>query len=74
MRFTRESRRDWEKLGGMGAARAEMGGVIAVGGVGAVRVVGVVRVVGGVGGDENKRVSLWGTHSFYNNEKSLNFF
>ena len=33
----------------MGAARAEMEGVIAVGGVGAV---------GAVGGDENKRVSL----------------
>ena len=25
--FLRESRRDWEKLGGMGAARAEMGAV-----------------------------------------------
>ena len=38
---------------------------------------GAVGGVGGVGairGDENKRVSLWGTHSFYNNEKSLNFF
>ena len=42
--------------------------------VGVVGVVGVVRAVGAVGGDENKRVSLWGTHSFYNNEKSLNFF
>ena len=34
--FLRESRRDWEKLGGMGAVRAEMGGVGAVEGMGAV--------------------------------------
>ena len=42
LRFTRESRRDWEKLREVRVARAEMEGVIAVGGVGAV---GVVRAV-----------------------------
>ena len=38
-----------------------------MGAVGAVGAVGGVRAVGGMGamgGDENKRVSLWGTHSF----------
>ena len=57
----------------VGVMRA-VGAVGMVGVVGVVRAVGVVRVVGAMGGDENKRVSLWGTHSFYNNEKSLNFF
>ncbi len=34
LRFTRESRRDWEKLRGVRAARARMGGVGVVGMVG----------------------------------------
>ena len=34
LRFTRESRRDWEKLRGVRAARARMGGVGGVGMVG----------------------------------------
>ena len=43
--FLRESRRDWEKLGGGGA----VGGVGAVGAVGGVGAVGAVGAVGGVG-------------------------
>ena len=51
LRFTRESRRDWEKLGGgascagkdgVRAARAGMGAMGVVGAVGTVGVVGTV--------------------------------
>jgi len=37
----------------------------AVRAVGRVGIMGAVGEVGAVGGDENKRVSLWGTHSLF---------
>ena len=57
--FLRESRRDWEKLGG-GASCARRGN----GGSG-----------GGSGSDENKKSEpFWGLTLYSNNEKRLNFF
>ena len=54
---------------GVRAAQA----VGAVGMVGVVGVVGVVRVLGAMGGDENKRVSLFGDSLFLGKEKMFKF-
>jgi len=69
--FLRESRRDWEKLGG-GASCARRGNGGSGGGSGSDESCGSC---GGSGSDENKKSEpFWGLTLYSNNEKRLNFF
>jgi len=69
--FLRESRRDWEKLGGgASCARRGNGGSSGSGGRSGSDGSG-----GGSGSDENKKSEpFWGLTLYSNNEKRLNFF